>query len=110
MDILKLISSTQNSMGSILPEMVLLIGFVLALVFDLFFKNKNSIVVIGLLTLVSNLILCIIRLKNDLPDVDYKLFNDFLLVDTTGLVFTVIIAAISVITYLPFFSCANNQR
>lgn len=102
MDILKLISSTQNSMGSIVPEMVLLIGFVLALVFDLFSKNKNSIFVIGLLTLVSNLILCIIRLKNDLPDVDYKLFNDFLWVDTTGLVFTVIISAISVITYIPF--------
>ena len=102
MDILKLISSTQNSMSSILPETVLLIGFVLALVFDLFSKNKSSLAIIGFLTLMSNLILCIIRLNNDLPNVDIKLFNDFLKVDTTSLIFTVIISAIGLITYLPF--------
>ena len=110
MDVLKLISSTQNSISAILPEMVLLIGFVLALVLDLFLKDKRSLSVLSLITLVAHLIFCIIRLQNDDAKIDYHLFNDFLFVDTTNLIFTIIIASIAVITYLPFFVKRDSYK
>lgn len=110
MDVLKLISSTQNSLGAIVPEMVLLIGFVIALLFDLFLKNKRSLSIIGFITLAAHLVLSIIRLKNDDASIDYHLFNEFLFVDSTNLMFSVIIASVALVTYLPFFIKRNQYQ
>lgn len=108
MEILEFIQSTQNSIAGIFPELILLTGFLIAFLLDIFFKQKNIIIVTSLLTLIASSIVasgrCIAFQEN------YTLFNDFLSFHSTSLNLSLIASIASIVIFISCIELFQEQK
>ena len=111
MNIAQSLQSIQSSLPNLGSEWVLVFTFLLAFIFDVFFKNEKLIGGVSVLGIIISLFLLLNQTLHH--QVDYTLFNGFYSITKVILQFKILLSIASIIAILPFligeFKAKNKE-